>query len=81
MVLSIAMISPRLAGAIFVQAITFVGPLASARAGLIGGELAGIAAPLLWFFAGVPLSYRALDRRANSRLAPSRRKVLRPVRL
>ena len=57
------MISPRLAGAIVVQAITFVGPLAASSTGLISGELAGIAAPLLWFSAGLPLSYRVLDRR------------------
>ena len=75
------MISPRLAGAIVIQVITFLGPLAAAPAGLISGELAGIAAPLLWFSAGVPLSYRVLDRPAGPRVAGSRRKVLRPVRL
>lgn len=75
------MISPRLAGAIFLQAITFIGPLAAAQTGLFNGELAGVAAPLLWFFAGLPLSYRLLDRRPAPQVAPSRRKLLRPVRL
>jgi hypothetical protein len=75
------MISPRLAGAIFIQAISFLGPLAGAWAGVISGELAGVVAPLLWFSAGVPLSYRAVDRRAGSRPAASRRRLLRPVRL
>ena len=75
------MILPRLAGAIFIQAISFLGPLAGAWAGVISGELAGLVAPLVWFSAGVPLSYRALDRRAGSRSAAGRRKMLRPVRL
>ena len=75
------MISARLAGAILIQAITFLGPLAAAIAGFMSGELAGVAAPFLWFSVGVPFSYRVLDRPAGSRLASGRRKVLRPVRL
>jgi hypothetical protein len=76
------MISPRLAGAMLIQAMSFLGPLAAAPMGLLSGESTGVVAPLLWFFLGIPLSYRVLDRRpASSRVAPSRRKVLRPVRL
>jgi hypothetical protein len=75
------MISPRLAGAVLVQGITFLAPLTAAQLGFIGGELTGVAAPFLWFFVGLPLSYRVLDRRPAPRVAPSRRRVLRPVRL
>ena len=76
-----ATIRPRLAGAILVQAIAFLGPLAVAAAGLLSGELAGLSAPILWFCVGVPLSYRFLDRPAHPQPTLSRRKVLRPVRL
>ena len=75
------MISPRLAGVVSIQAAAFLGPLVAAWAGFISGELAGVVASVLWFSAGLPLSYRVLDRRPASQAAPSRRKVLRPVRL
>jgi hypothetical protein len=75
------MLSPRLAAAIFVQGSTFLAPLAAAQMGFIGGELTGVAAPLLWFTVGLPLSCRVLDRRPAPRVARSQRKVLRPVRL
>jgi hypothetical protein len=76
------MISPRPAVAILIQAFAFVGPLAAAREGFISGEFAGVAAITMWFSAGLPLSYRVLDgRRPASQAVPSRRKVLRPVRL
>jgi hypothetical protein len=62
------MVPLRLTAAAAIQAVAFLGPLAAAPAGLVSGELAGAAAPLLWFSAGLPLSYRLLDR-GRDRLA------------
>jgi hypothetical protein len=52
----------RLAGAILIQFGAFTGPLALGMNGVISGELAGLIAMVLWFCAGLPLSYKALDR-------------------
>jgi hypothetical protein len=44
-----------------IQLAVFLGPLVAARAGVIAGQLAALAAVGIWFVAGLPLSFAVVD--------------------